>query len=148
MNILYQPHPNTLDPSSKETTSDMFQLYSKVNFKVTVDIKFNLQQLKEVDNFAVLLRFSVKVDGVRSFTLEEMATATNNFNDSAEIGQGGYGKIHKGNLDDGATVAIKRAQEDSLQGSNEFCTEIGLLRFRMWKEHCQLISPLLLRVLQ
>ena len=37
------------------------------------------------------------------------------------------GKIHKGNLDDGATVAIKRAHEDSLQGSKEFVTEIELL---------------------
>ncbi|VAH65384.1 hypothetical protein VPH35_045966 [Triticum aestivum] len=76
---------------------------------------------------SILSRLSIKVDGVRSFTLEEMATATNNFNDSAEIGLGGYGKVYKGNLADGATVAIKRAHEDSLQGSNEFVTEIELL---------------------
>ncbi|KAM3333338.1 hypothetical protein ACQJBY_028432 [Aegilops geniculata] len=76
---------------------------------------------------SLLSRFSVKIDGVRSFTFEEMATATNNFNDSAEIGEGGYGKVYKGNLADGATIAIKRAHEHSLQGSNEFCTEIELL---------------------
>lgn len=72
-------------------------------------------------------RFSVKVDGVRCFTFEEMAIATNNFDLSAQVGQGGYGKVYKGILADGAVVAIKRAHEDSLQGSREFCTEIELL---------------------
>ncbi|KAL6841424.1 hypothetical protein ACP4OV_028942 [Aristida adscensionis] len=74
-----------------------------------------------------LSRFSVKIDGVRCFTFEEMATATNNFDLSAQVGQGGYGKVYKGILADGAIVAIKRAHEDSLQGSKEFCTEIELL---------------------
>ncbi|KAL6620431.1 hypothetical protein ACP70R_035570 [Stipagrostis hirtigluma subsp. patula] len=74
-----------------------------------------------------LSRFSVKIDGVRCFTFEEMAIATNNFDLSAQVGQGGYGKVYKGILADGAVVAIKRAHEDSLQGSKEFCTEIELL---------------------
>lgn len=56
-----------------------------------------------------------------------MALATNNFNDSAEVGQGGYGKVYKGILADGTVVAIKRAQEGSLQGQKEFFTEIELL---------------------
>jgi len=56
-----------------------------------------------------------------------MALATNNFSSSAQIGQGGYGKVYKGILVDGTVVAIKRAQEGSLQGSKEFFTEIELL---------------------
>jgi len=74
-----------------------------------------------------LSRFSVKIDGVRCFTFDEMAIATNNFDLSAQVGQGGYGKVYKGILADGAIVAIKRPHEDSLQGSKEFCTEIELL---------------------
>ncbi|PNT71047.1 hypothetical protein BRADI_2g22140v3 [Brachypodium distachyon] len=74
-----------------------------------------------------LSRFSVKIDGVRCFRFTEMARATNNFDLLAQVGQGGYGKVYKGTLDDGETVAIKRAHEDSLQGSKEFCTEIELL---------------------
>ncbi|KAK9941014.1 hypothetical protein M0R45_017643 [Rubus argutus] len=70
---------------------------------------------------------SVKIDGVKDFTYGEMATATNNFNSSAQIGQGGYGKVYKGTLADGTVVAIKRAQEGSLQGEKEFLTEIELL---------------------
>ncbi|KAL5202544.1 hypothetical protein ABZP36_013496 [Zizania latifolia] len=72
-------------------------------------------------------RISVKIDGVRCFAYEEMAAATNNFDLSAQVGQGGYGIVYKGILADGTIVAIKRAQEDSLQGSREFCTEIELL---------------------
>lgn len=64
---------------------------------------------------------------MRSFNYEEMAMATNNFSSSAQIGQGGYGRVYKGILPDGAVVAIKRAQEGSLQGEKEFLTEIQLL---------------------
>ena len=56
-----------------------------------------------------------------------MAAATNNFNSSAQVGQGGYGNVYKGILADGTVVAIKRAQEGSLQGEKEFLTEIELL---------------------
>jgi serine/threonine protein kinase len=56
-----------------------------------------------------------------------MAHATNNFSSSTLIGQGGYGKVYKGVFADGTLVAIKRAQEGSLQGSKEFFTEIELL---------------------
>uniref|UniRef100_A0A2N9FDG0 non-specific serine/threonine protein kinase n=1 Tax=Fagus sylvatica TaxID=28930 RepID=A0A2N9FDG0_FAGSY len=61
------------------------------------------------------------------FTYGEMAVATNNFNISTQVGQGGYGKVYKGSLADGTVVAIKRAQEGSLQGEKEFLTEIELL---------------------
>ncbi|KAF5446557.1 hypothetical protein F2P56_032174 [Juglans regia] len=70
---------------------------------------------------------SMKIDGVKSFTYGELATATNNFNRSTLAGEGGYGKVYKGILVDGSVVAIKRAQEGSLQGEKEFLTEIELL---------------------
>ncbi|XP_059429385.1 probable LRR receptor-like serine/threonine-protein kinase At1g06840 isoform X2 [Corylus avellana] len=69
----------------------------------------------------------MKIDGVKAFTFREMAMATEKFYSSTEIGQGGYGKVYKGILADGTVVAIKRAQEGSLQGENEFLTEIELL---------------------
>ncbi|XP_043697922.1 probable LRR receptor-like serine/threonine-protein kinase At1g06840 isoform X2 [Telopea speciosissima] len=72
-------------------------------------------------------RTPIKIDGVKGFSFEEMALATNNFSSSTQIGQGGYGKVYKGILADGTIVAIKRAQEGSLQGEKEFLTEIELL---------------------
>ncbi|XP_022761372.1 probable LRR receptor-like serine/threonine-protein kinase At1g06840 isoform X2 [Durio zibethinus] len=72
-------------------------------------------------------RVSMKIDGVKDFTFREMALATDNFNSSTQVGQGGYGKVYKGTLSDKTVVAIKRAQEGSLQGQKEFLTEIRLL---------------------
>lgn len=56
-----------------------------------------------------------------------MATATDHFSGNAVVGQGGYGKVYKGILADGMIVAVKRAQEGSLQGEKEFLTEIQFL---------------------
>ncbi|XP_015949211.1 probable LRR receptor-like serine/threonine-protein kinase At1g06840 [Arachis duranensis] len=72
-------------------------------------------------------KISIKIDGVRAFTFGELSAATNNFSNSSQVGQGGYGKVYKGILSDGTVVAIKRAQEGSLQGEKEFLTEISLL---------------------
>ncbi|KAG4156520.1 hypothetical protein ERO13_D02G002200v2, partial [Gossypium hirsutum] len=70
---------------------------------------------------------SMKIEGVRDFTFKEAALATDNFNSSTQVGQGGYGKVYKGTLSDKTVVATKRAEEGSLQGQKEFLTEIKLL---------------------
>lgn len=72
-------------------------------------------------------KISVKIDGVKEFNFEELTLATKNFDNSSIVGQGGYGKVYQGTLADGTAVAIKRAQEGSLQGQKEFLTEIELL---------------------
>ncbi|KAI5561565.1 hypothetical protein BDE02_16G125800 [Populus trichocarpa] len=73
------------------------------------------------------LTVQMKIDGVESFTFKEIVLATDNFNSSTQIGQGGYGKVYRGVLPDKTVVAIKRAEEGSLQGEKEFLTEIKLL---------------------
>ncbi|KAF6168715.1 hypothetical protein GIB67_026601 [Kingdonia uniflora] len=72
-------------------------------------------------------KISVKIDGTREFTYNEMAVATDSFNSTTQIGHGGYGNVYKGTIADGLVVAIKRAQKGSLQGEREFLTEIELL---------------------
>ena len=64
---------------------------------------------------------------MKTFTYKELALATGNFSSSTVLGQGGYGKVYKGILSDKTVVAIKRAEEGSLQGQKEFLTEIELL---------------------
>ncbi|KAJ0088589.1 hypothetical protein Patl1_31598 [Pistacia atlantica] len=72
-------------------------------------------------------KVSMKIDGVKGFKFKELASATDNFNRSTQVGQGVYGKVYKGILSDNTVVAIKRAEEGSLQGQKEFLTEIKLL---------------------
>nr|XP_048319450.1 probable LRR receptor-like serine/threonine-protein kinase At1g06840 [Ziziphus jujuba var. spinosa] len=69
----------------------------------------------------------IKFEGVRGFSFQELETATDSFNITTQVGQGGYGKVYKGILADGTIVAIKRAQQGSMQGEKEFYTEIELL---------------------
>ncbi|GMH10056.1 hypothetical protein Nepgr_011897 [Nepenthes gracilis] len=72
-------------------------------------------------------KISIKIDGVKEFTFKELAQATDYFVNSTQVGRGGYGKVYRGVLFDNTVVAVKRAEEGSLQGRREFLTEIQLL---------------------
>jgi hypothetical protein len=68
-----------------------------------------------------------QLQGARSFTFDEIKKCTNNLSDLNIIGSGGYGKVYKATISSGQVVAIKRAQQGSVQGATEFKTEIELL---------------------
>ncbi|KAI3805894.1 hypothetical protein L1987_21781 [Smallanthus sonchifolius] len=63
----------------------------------------------------------------RYFSLVEIKSATNNFEEGNVIGVGGFGKVYKGIIDGNMKVAIKRSNPSSEQGVNEFVTEIEML---------------------
>ncbi|XP_073065203.1 putative receptor-like protein kinase At5g39000 isoform X1 [Primulina eburnea] len=64
----------------------------------------------------------------RCFSLAEIEAATQNFNHTFVIGNGGFGKVYKGIINNGQdTVAIKRLKYSSNQGAREFWTEIETL---------------------
>ncbi|KAH7302325.1 hypothetical protein KP509_23G067600 [Ceratopteris richardii] len=65
--------------------------------------------------------------GVRRFTYKEILKSTKSFDQSCEIGEGGFGKVYLGKLEDGKHVAIKRAGDMTYQGTKEFHNEITLL---------------------
>ncbi|KAL5210458.1 hypothetical protein ABZP36_006081 [Zizania latifolia] len=68
-----------------------------------------------------------RLKGARWFSYEELKRSTNNFAEVNELGYGGYGKVYRGMLLTGQFIAIKRAQQGSMQGGHEFKTEIELL---------------------
>ncbi|KAK9269474.1 hypothetical protein L1049_001249 [Liquidambar formosana] len=58
------------------------------------------------------------------FDLATVANATNNFSINNKLGQGGFGLVYKGVLEDGQEIAVKRLSKNSRQGLNEFKNEV------------------------
>nr|GMC87973.1 G-type lectin S-receptor-like serine/threonine-protein kinase At1g11300 isoform X1 [Ipomoea batatas] len=50
--------------------------------------------------------------------------ATENFHSSNKLGEGGFGLVYKGVLEDGQEIAVKRLSESSAQGQKEFMNEV------------------------
>ncbi|XP_023742281.1 cysteine-rich receptor-like protein kinase 43 [Lactuca sativa] len=61
------------------------------------------------------------------FSFQTLVSATKNFHPDNKLGQGGYGPVFKGKLDDGREIAVKKLSQTSTQGKKEFTTEAKLL---------------------
>ncbi|KAF8399081.1 hypothetical protein HHK36_014947 [Tetracentron sinense] len=65
--------------------------------------------------------------GVPIFSYEELVEATDNFNPSKELGDGGFGTVYHGKLRDGRVVAVKRLYENNYKRVEQFMNEIEIL---------------------
>ncbi|XP_026420313.1 receptor-like protein kinase FERONIA [Papaver somniferum] len=71
---------------------------------------------------------SLSSDTCQHFSFAEIKAATSNFSEGLVLGNGGFGKVYKGEIENGTIkVAIKRGNPLSKQGVHEFQTEIELL---------------------
>ncbi|XP_071697222.1 G-type lectin S-receptor-like serine/threonine-protein kinase At4g27290 [Rutidosis leptorrhynchoides] len=64
------------------------------------------------------------VEEVPLFSFSTIATATASFSTDNILGEGGFGVVYKGVLEDGLEIAIKRLCSTSNQGVNEFKNEV------------------------
>ncbi|KAG0452407.1 hypothetical protein HPP92_025071 [Vanilla planifolia] len=66
--------------------------------------------------------------GVQTFTIHELAMATNNFRNDRLLGLGGFGRVYKGKLDNfNQFVAVKQLNRNGSQGNREFLVEVLML---------------------
>ncbi|KAI3808464.1 hypothetical protein L1987_24415 [Smallanthus sonchifolius] len=65
--------------------------------------------------------------GTHVFTNDELEAATDGFNDSRELGDGGFGTVYYGKLKDGREVAVKRLYQNSLKRVEQFMNEVEIL---------------------
>ncbi|XP_062219179.1 receptor-like serine/threonine-protein kinase ALE2 isoform X3 [Phragmites australis] len=63
----------------------------------------------------------------KTFSLVEMERATQGFHDSRIIGEGGFGWVYEGILEDGERAAVKILKRDDQQGTREFLAEVEML---------------------
>ncbi|KAJ0716178.1 putative protein kinase RLK-Pelle-DLSV family [Helianthus annuus] len=61
------------------------------------------------------------------FSFASIMTATSDFSPENKLGQGGFGPVYKGRLNDGREIAIKRLSRSSGQGLVEFKNELILI---------------------
>ncbi|XP_073139410.1 cysteine-rich receptor-like protein kinase 8 isoform X2 [Henckelia pumila] len=61
------------------------------------------------------------------FDFAKIREATNDFSDSNKLGEGGFGAVYKGELQNGQEIAVKRLSMDSTQGHLEFKNEVLLM---------------------
>lgn len=63
----------------------------------------------------------------RAFTYDQLAAATGDFRADCLLGEGGFGRVYRGRLDDGQLVAVKQLDLEGLQGDREFVVEVLML---------------------
>eukprot|EP00258_Populus_trichocarpa_P051379 XP_024467398.1 receptor-like serine/threonine-protein kinase SD1-7 [Populus trichocarpa] len=61
------------------------------------------------------------------FAFSAIADATNNFSVNNKLGEGGFGPVYRGKLEDGLEIAVKRLSRCSGQGFSEFKNEVILI---------------------
>ncbi|XP_047341313.1 G-type lectin S-receptor-like serine/threonine-protein kinase At4g27290 isoform X2 [Impatiens glandulifera] len=74
-----------------------------------------------------LTQFHTKEDqrkDLEYFELTTVENATKGFSISNKLGEGGFGIVYKGKLEDGREIAVKRLSKESNQGFDEFKNEV------------------------
>ncbi|KAK4485124.1 hypothetical protein RD792_007736 [Penstemon davidsonii] len=98
-------------------------LVAFVGFLVRKRIKQNpeeeLEIGEDVDDISVIESLHNDFDKIR--------VATNDFSQANKLGQGGFGPVNKGKLQNGQEIAVKRLSRNSCQGDLEFKNEVVLL---------------------
>ncbi|KAL3332331.1 hypothetical protein AABB24_032758 [Solanum stoloniferum] len=71
--------------------------------------------------------FAAYTGSARTFSSKEIDRATDSFNEERVLGEGGFGRVYSGVLDDGMKVAVKVLKRDDQQGGREFLAEVEML---------------------
>ncbi|XVF21473.1 hypothetical protein REPUB_Repub12eG0093400 [Reevesia pubescens] len=64
---------------------------------------------------------------VKTFTLGELEKATDKFSSKRILGEGGFGRVYHGVMEDGSEVAVKLLTRDNQNGDREFIAEVEML---------------------
>ncbi|KAI4333318.1 hypothetical protein L6164_018146 [Bauhinia variegata] len=62
-----------------------------------------------------------------TFSYSELKNATGDFDLNNKLGEGGFGPVYKGTLNDGRVIAVKQLSAGSHQGKSQFITEIATI---------------------
>ncbi|KAK9073969.1 hypothetical protein SSX86_006563 [Deinandra increscens subsp. villosa] len=103
---------------------------------------------KKMKNMEKETRFDVDLinqyqmgNGPKSFSYVELAQSTYNFAENKKLGEGGFGGVYKGFLEESNTyIAVKRVSKSSKQGINEYASEVRIISRVRHRNLVQLIG--------
>lgn len=79
--------------------------------------------------------------GPRRFSYDDLVSATNNFSDQRKLGEGGFGAVYRGYLNDmDMEIAVKKISRSSRQGKKEYITEVKTISQLRHRNLVQLIG--------
>ncbi|KAG4175808.1 hypothetical protein ERO13_A11G207700v2 [Gossypium hirsutum] len=79
--------------------------------------------------------------GPRRFSYKDLVAATNNFSSQRKLGEGGFGAVYKGYINElDTTIAVKKISKGSRQGEKEYVTEVKVISQLRHRNLVQLIG--------
>ncbi|KAL5705474.1 non-specific serine/threonine protein kinase [Ranunculus cassubicifolius] len=137
-----EPNRTVVNPGTREGKGSKNTI--RVATLVTVSVSFVVLSLilfmwcwkkknGKKDEESVVLEMTTDDDyesgtGPKKFTYSELARATNNFSDDGKLGEGGFGGVYKGILNDlKVEIAVKKISPKSKQGKKEFISEVKII---------------------
>ncbi|KAJ0515625.1 putative protein kinase RLK-Pelle-Extensin family [Helianthus annuus] len=80
------------------------------------------------ESASLSFRSTIAYNGsAKTFSSSDIEKATDNFSESGVLGEGGFGRVYSGVLEDGTKVAVKVLKRDDQQGGREFLAEVEML---------------------
>ncbi|KAF5179963.1 Lectin receptor kinase [Thalictrum thalictroides] len=96
---------------------------------------------EEITNLTSMNRDFERGVGPKRFTYRELSSATNNFSDDRKLGEGGFGGVYRGVLNNtNMEVAVKRISRSSKQGRREYMSEVKIISRLRHRNLVQLIG--------
>ncbi|KAJ0733269.1 putative protein kinase RLK-Pelle-DLSV family [Helianthus annuus] len=116
-NATWFPNPTSSGPEPEQVDERIVTLPEPDQAGCSHDARSNPEIIIEDDG----------TGEVHSFSLSTIQVATNNFSLENVLGEGGFGSVYKGVLENGQAIAVKRLSRNSSQGVVEFKTEVNLV---------------------
>ncbi|XP_074573526.1 putative serine/threonine-protein kinase PBL3 [Curcuma longa] len=133
-------HPPQNAPSSSKAVTSKRSLFSVSSIRTTSSTPSTLSVQSSFDITIPTPRTEGEIlssSQLKAFTFIDLKNATRNFRPDSLLGEGGFGYVYKGWIDEqtfsaskpgcGMAVAVKKLKPESFQGHKEWLTEVDYL---------------------
>nr|WNT99867.1 serine/threonine-protein kinase PBS1 [Gymnema sylvestre] len=110
--------PKEVHPGVPSNISRLSSGADRSKARNTIGSKKELSGLKDLPDVQI---------AAQTFTFRDLAAVTNNFRQDSFLGEGGFGRVYRGQLPSGQVVAVKQLDRNGLQGNREFLVEVLML---------------------